>query len=140
MRGMVHDVFFWDHNNPEGGNDDTKSKVNPKEAEKAAHLALYLVRQGYPAGQVTLLTPYVGQLRLIIRELSKLMDVVVGDQDAEQLAALVSIRSKSTVECKLGQMALLLASAQACTLQWTASVSLCSFPPTANGQYCNMAK
>ena len=91
VRGMVHDVLFWDHDSPEGGNEDSKSKVNPDEAARAACLALYLVRQGYPAGEVTLLTPYVGQLHLIVQELSKQMNVMVGDQDAEQLAVLVSI-------------------------------------------------
>ena len=94
VRGMAHEVFFWDHDHPEGGNDDSKSKVNPPEAQKAARLALYMVQQGYAAGEVTILTPYVGQLRLIIRELSKLMDVVVGDLDAEQLADLVSLQGR----------------------------------------------
>lgn len=90
VRGMAHNVFFWDHEHPEGGNDESKSKVNLVEAQMAASLAKYLVQQGYPSGEVTILTPYVGQLRLIVRELSKLMDVVVGDSDAEQLADLVS--------------------------------------------------
>lgn len=91
VRGMAHNVFFWNHHNLEGGDDDRKSKVNPVEAQMAARLALYMVQQGYAAGEVTILTAYVGQLRLIIRELSKLMDAIVGDSDAEQLADLVSL-------------------------------------------------
>ena len=94
VKGMAHNIFFWDHRHPEGGNDDSKSKVNLAEAQMAARLALYMVQQGYAAGEVTILTAYVGQLRLIIRELSKLMDVVVGDSDAEQLADLVSLHGQ----------------------------------------------
>ena len=90
VRGMAHNIFFWDHEHPEGGNDDSMSKINLVEAQMAARLALYMVQQGYAAGEVTILTPYVGQLRVIIRELGKLTDVVVGDKDAEQLAHLVS--------------------------------------------------
>ena len=88
---MAHNIFFWDHEHREGGNDDSKSKVNLVEAQMAARLALYMVQQGYAAGEVTILTPYVGQLRVIAHELGKLMDVVVGDIDAEQLASLVSL-------------------------------------------------
>lgn len=86
VRGMAHNIFFWDHEHPEGGNDDSMSKINLVEAQMAARLAMYMVQQGYAAGEVTILTPYVGQLRVIARELGKLMDVVVGDTDAEQLA------------------------------------------------------
>lgn len=88
---MAHNIFFWDHEHPEGGSDDSKSKVNLVEAQMAARLALYMVQQGYAAGEVSILTPYVGQLRVIARELGKLMDVVVSDTDAEQLASLVSL-------------------------------------------------
>ena len=100
VRGMAHNTFFWDHNHPEGGNDDSKSKVNSPEAGMAARSALYIVQQGYAAGEVTILTPYVGQLRLIIRELSKLIDVVVGDSDADQLAHLVGLSWLTMFEFK----------------------------------------
>lgn len=86
VRGTSHNVYFWDHDHPEGGNDDSKSKTNPCEAEMAAGLAYYLVQQGYPAGQVTILTPYVGQLRLLNQAVGRRTEVIVGDSDAVQLA------------------------------------------------------
>lgn len=60
VRGMMHNVFFWDHNHPEGGKDENSSKQNLVEAARAARLALYLTQQGYKAGDITILTPYVG--------------------------------------------------------------------------------
>ena len=86
---MVHNIFFWDHNNPEGGKDDnSSSKQNSTEAAMAARLAYYLTQQGYTAGDITILTPYVGQLLLLQAEVRKYMRFVVSDKDAEQLAAL----------------------------------------------------
>ena len=89
VQGMAKNVFFWDHNHPEGGNDDTKSKVNPGEANLAARLAFYLKQQGYKEGEITILTPYVGQLRLISQAVAKYVDILIGDSDNEQLALLV---------------------------------------------------
>ena len=117
VKGMVHDVFFWDHDHPEGGKDENSSKQNNVEAVRAARLALYLTQQGYKAGDITILTPYVGeffglciymyaiapahraspervlmlhagQLMQLRAEVSKFMRFVVSDKDAEQLAAL----------------------------------------------------
>lgn len=93
---MCPTVYFWDHDHPEGGNDDSKSKVNPTEAEMAARLALYMVQQGYPAGEVTILTPYVGQLCLIRQAVGRRMGVIVGDADAEQLVKIVGRKSSMT--------------------------------------------
>ncbi len=88
VRGMVHDVYFWNHNHPEGGKDENASKQNSTEAAMAARLAFYLVQQGYSAGDVTILTPYVGQLLLLRTEIRRYMRFVVSEKDAEQLAAL----------------------------------------------------
>lgn len=85
VKGMVKDVFFWDHNHPEGGKDENSSKQNSTEAAMAARLALYLTQQGYKAGDITILTPYVGQLMLLKAEVRKYMQFVVSDKDAEQL-------------------------------------------------------
>lgn len=87
VKGMVHNVFFWDHNHPEGGRDENASKQNSTEAAMAARLALYLTQQGYKAGDITILTPYVGQLLLLRAEVRKYMRFVVSDRDAEELAA-----------------------------------------------------
>lgn len=60
VRGMMHNVYFWDHNHAEGGKDENSSKQNSVEAARAARLALYLTQQGYKADDITILTPYVG--------------------------------------------------------------------------------
>lgn len=88
VQGMVHDVYFWSHDHPEGGRDESSSKQNGKEAAMAARLAFYLVQQGYDGGDITIITPYVGQLLLLRTEIKKYMRFVVSDKDAEQLAAL----------------------------------------------------
>lgn len=54
----------------------------------AARLAFYLTQQGYKAGDVTILTPYVGQLMLLRQEVRKYMSFVVSEKDEEQLATL----------------------------------------------------
>ena len=88
VKGMVHDVFFWNHDHAEGGKDENASKQNSAEAAMAARLAFYLVQQGYDGGDITILTPYVGQLLLLRTEVRKYMRFMVSDKDAEQLAAL----------------------------------------------------
>ncbi|KAL3140347.1 hypothetical protein ABBQ38_004611 [Trebouxia sp. C0009 RCD-2024] len=114
VQGMVHDVFFWSHDHPEGGKDENASKQNGKEAAMAARLAFYLVQQGYDGGDITILTPYVGQLLLLRTEIRKYMRFVVSDKDAEQLAALQgdedqddaqSSANASTVPPSTGQQA-----------------------------------
>lgn len=53
----------------------------------------YCVRmlQGYKDGEVAILTPYVGQLRLIRREVEKFMTAAVNDRDAQDLAQLAEV-------------------------------------------------
>ena len=96
---MVKNVFFWDHSHLEGGKDENSSKQNSTEAAMAARLALYLTQQGYKAGDVTILTPYVGQLMLLRAEVRKYMRFVVSDKDAEQLDMLqVTMQTRHTFD------------------------------------------
>ena len=44
---------------------------------------LYL--QGYKSGDVTILTPYVGQLQKLRREMERYMTVVLNDRDLEMI-------------------------------------------------------
>lgn len=56
VRGMRHNIFFWTHTNPEGGDrDDIGSKFNVWEAEAAVRLARYLVQNGYAGAPLLLL-------------------------------------------------------------------------------------
>jgi hypothetical protein len=46
VMGMAENVFFWEHNHPEGGsNDESKSKFNTEEADMAIHLVRHLLLQ-----------------------------------------------------------------------------------------------
>lgn len=45
----------------------------------------YLLQQGYQPGQLVLLTPYLGQLLELQRELSKVVQVLLSDLDVRDL-------------------------------------------------------
>lgn len=73
VRGMARNLWFFDHNYPEQGDDSEAnnnplSHVNNFEAEMVVELATRLIRHGYTSTQIAVLTPYSGQL-LKLREL-----------------------------------------------------------------------
>ncbi|KAL4424087.1 hypothetical protein ABPG75_001388 [Micractinium tetrahymenae] len=87
VKGMKHDVFWVTHNEPEGGDSqESASKFNLFEAHYAIWLARYLVQQGYSQSNITVLTPYVGQLQHLRQLAGKHLDIVVDDRDAAELA------------------------------------------------------
>jgi hypothetical protein len=47
-----------------------------------------VMSQGYGDGEVTILTPYVGQLRLLRQEVGRYMTAAINDRDAQDLADL----------------------------------------------------
>lgn len=55
-------MYFWNHREPETSE---RSFTNKAEAERAVRLALFLIDQGYQPSQITILSPYLGQVRLI---------------------------------------------------------------------------
>ncbi|KAF4704075.1 hypothetical protein FOZ63_005792 [Perkinsus olseni] len=68
--GVATDVYFLDHRKPEQSFEGT-SKRNEHEAKLAVGLAFYLVRtQQYKPADITLLTPYIGQKRLMRNHLN----------------------------------------------------------------------
>lgn len=74
-------MYFWTHQEPEL---NECSFVNKSEAERALRLALFLIDQGYRPCQITILSPYLGQVRLI-RQLVKaaekqFMDLFVAEE------------------------------------------------------------
>ena len=64
VKGVSKDVFFINHSHPEEKNQfrDMLSKVNLFEAEYTVELCHYLLKQGYPPDEITILTMYRGQL------------------------------------------------------------------------------
>jgi len=55
-------MYFWTHQEMEM---KERSFINKPEADRAVRLALFLVDQGYQPSQITILSPYLGQVRLI---------------------------------------------------------------------------
>ena len=87
VRGTEANVFFFDHNHPEDGekNDESSSKVNEFEANMVVKFARYLLLQGYGPGEITILTPYLGQLRQLKKLMSTVTMIFVDERDEEEL-------------------------------------------------------
>ena len=96
MRGFVHNVFFLDHNLLEDGSGrgaaaEARSRSNNQEAKLTIRLLRYVLQQGYQKEDVTILTPYLGQL-LILRTLLAQelhLNVVMDERDEEALKDMV---------------------------------------------------
>jgi hypothetical protein len=65
--GLFRAVNFWNHNLPEDDSGFEKSKTNISEANLVINIVKYLIAQGNSPSQVTILTPYLGQL-LVLRD------------------------------------------------------------------------
>ncbi|XP_047131082.1 NFX1-type zinc finger-containing protein 1 isoform X1 [Hydra vulgaris] len=62
IKGVQSNIFFITHNFLEESDTEIKSKSNDHEAKYVAALCKYLMLQGYKPDQITILTPYTGQL------------------------------------------------------------------------------
>ncbi|MCJ1427130.1 hypothetical protein MMC29_005033 [Sticta canariensis] len=94
LRGFQDNVIFLDHshledNNPEIANQKDmssfSSKRNTFEAEMVLQCVRYLAQQGYGTEQIVVLTPYLGQLQLLQKLLSKNNDPILNDLDSYDL-------------------------------------------------------
>lgn len=94
MRGFQSSVVFVAHDSLEtegvhaydprdGGS--TASKTNDFEAEMTLKCVKYLAQQGYRSNQIVVLTPYLGQLRLLYDVLRTENDPVLNDLDSYDL-------------------------------------------------------
>ena len=72
VKGMREDMFFLHHNMPEGTDNGTKSYHNEYEAAFITHFYCYLLQQGYKETQITILTPYIGQMVCLKRAFAEL--------------------------------------------------------------------
>jgi len=72
--GVAKNLYFIDHQVPESSDAESQglSKTNPHEALFFARLAAHFILQGYSDKQVTILTAYSGQVKLIRQELRSL--------------------------------------------------------------------
>jgi len=62
LKGFTSNVYFLSHQVPEDDKQDSVSKVNKHEAAFIVELASYIIKQGYLASDIIILTPYSGQL------------------------------------------------------------------------------
>jgi hypothetical protein len=63
----------------------TCSKQNLFEVQMILMVVRYLGQQGYGTDDIIILTPYLGQLSLLRRELSKTNDPILNDLDSNDL-------------------------------------------------------
>lgn len=94
LRGFQDNLIFVDHRQPECEIRETanwrdmtslSSKQNQFEANMVLKCVKYLAQQGYGSEHIVVLTPYLGQLRLLQEVLSKENDPVLNDLDNADL-------------------------------------------------------
>ena len=112
LRGFQSNVVFMSHSRPElnavkiadrrdGG--ANSSKENLYEAEMVLKCVRYLGQQGYGTEDIVILTPYLGQLYLLVNTLSKENDPILNDLDSHELiqAGLITPASANISKRKL---------------------------------------
>lgn len=94
IKGLDGRVIFMNHNQPETLNKGLMdrrdngakfTKENPFEAEMILKTVRYLAQQGYGTKNMVVLTPYLGQLRLITDLLKQDVDPLLSDLDSFDL-------------------------------------------------------
>ena len=94
IQGLQDNIIFLSHSQNEIDTKDIpdwkdttaiSSKKNPFEAKLALKCVRYLGQQDYKTDNIVVLTPYLGQLRLLMDELSKDNDPVLSDLDSHDL-------------------------------------------------------
>jgi superfamily I DNA and/or RNA helicase len=94
VRGLQDRVIFFNHNYSETDATDIaeyrdegskSSKSNLFEVELVLKCVRYLGQQGYGTDKLVILTPYLGQLRLLRDQLSKENDPILNDLDSADL-------------------------------------------------------
>lgn len=97
VRGAAKDIFFFHHEQPEGfGDDNQQSKKNQFEAEFCSALTEHFLKNGYSS--IAVLTPYLGQMKLLHRLLGSKFSVALDDRDIEELNLVYGSNILSTEE------------------------------------------
>ncbi|RDL34326.1 NFX1-type zinc finger-containing protein 1 [Venustampulla echinocandica] len=107
IRGFQDNIVFLNHSEKETvlqssrelNDGRSSSKQNPFEAQMILKCVRYLAQQGYGSDKLVVLTPYLGQLKLLREQLSKENDPILNDMDRFDLVRaglLTDLSSKST--------------------------------------------
>ncbi|KAI7361776.1 hypothetical protein KC336_g21776, partial [Hortaea werneckii] len=86
--GMRQRLFWMHHEQPEdrAGDGLNTSHTNSYEVEMTAALVKHLVHQGvYKSDEIAVITPYLGQLRLLRRKLASSFEIVLNERDDDEL-------------------------------------------------------
>lgn len=88
--GMRKRLFWFDHRHPEAGASQketfTQSHWNQYEVDMTVSVVNHLLSQGvYQKDDIAVLTPYLGQLHRLRRELSRCSTITLDDRDAVEL-------------------------------------------------------
>lgn len=95
LRGLQNNVIFVSHSEQEfelghvlewRDFKSTKSKRNLFEAQMVVKCVQHLTQQGYSTERIAVLTPYLGQLRLLIQEMLLHSDPQLSELDSQDLA------------------------------------------------------
>ncbi|CAD7960254.1 unnamed protein product, partial [Amoebophrya sp. A25] len=93
LRGVSQRVTFIDHRELEKQKNwkvqHDEGRSNPYEAELAAYVARYFTQQSYDENSITVLTPYLGQVVELQKQLVKVLDVPIdiNERDLKDLDA-----------------------------------------------------
>ena len=105
IRGLQSNIIFVNHEHPEvdfnsvsdrRDEGSKNSRQNVFEAEMVLRTVRYLAQQGYGSDKQVVLTPYLGQLRLLHQHLSDEHDPVLNDLDSFDLVRAGLIHSANT--------------------------------------------
>ena len=107
LRGFRDNVIFVNHSYPEmelkHGRELNDGRTSSKQNEFEAHMILkcvrYLAQQGYGSDKLVVITPYLGQLKLLRDQISKDNDPILNDLDKFDLVRaglLTDISSKTS--------------------------------------------
>lgn len=94
VAGMYHNLYWFDHSNYEDQANSLEmetSHSNMYEVDMVTQLVSHLYKQGcYKAGDLAIITPYLGQLRKMRDSLRKTFAVQMSERDEKDLAELES--------------------------------------------------
>jgi hypothetical protein len=72
VKGIKHNIFFLNHQNPENQTTHSTSYSNDFEVEMVAELYKYIILQGYSNSDITILSAYNDQVRKIRKRVSEI--------------------------------------------------------------------
>ncbi|KAH9598758.1 DNA2/NAM7 helicase [Trypanosoma melophagium] len=124
--GLAKRVFFWRHNRPEEEAPGSRSKVNMKEIDMVLNIVTHLITEGVHQKSITVITPYLGQYRMLrtslrLRAFSDVavstVDLFQGDENdviilslvrTERLTDFLKMRNRMIVCCSRARFAMVM--------------------------------